>query len=94
MLVRLACQAVPGLGEVVTVKLQPDDGEVLTLLSCLAPGGGFAPAGRAGQGGSRSSVAGGGVGPDPLAAGIPQRVELGVVALGAGGTPPDADPES
>jgi tetratricopeptide (TPR) repeat protein len=30
-------------------ELQPDDGEVLTLLQRLAPGGGFAPAGRAGR---------------------------------------------
>jgi hypothetical protein len=32
VLVRLACRAVPGLGEVVTVEVQPDDGEVFTLL--------------------------------------------------------------
>jgi len=32
VLVRLACQAVPGLGEGVTVEVQPDDGEVFTLL--------------------------------------------------------------
>ena len=31
-LVRLACHAVPGLGEVVTVEVQPDDGEVFALL--------------------------------------------------------------
>jgi hypothetical protein len=30
--VRLAYQAVPGLGEVITVEVQPDDGEVFTLL--------------------------------------------------------------
>jgi hypothetical protein len=32
VLVRLAGQAVPGLGEAVTVEVQPDDGEVFTLL--------------------------------------------------------------
>ena len=55
--VRLACHAVPGLGEVVAVEVQPDDGEVLALLQRLAAGGGFAPAGRAGQGGPRGSGA-------------------------------------
>jgi hypothetical protein len=57
--VRLACHAVPGQGEVAAVEVQPDDGEVLSLLQRLAPGGRFAPAGRAGQGGPR----GGGAGP-------------------------------
>ena len=56
--VRLTCHAVPGFGEVVTVEVQPDDGEVLALLQRLAPGGRFAPAGRAGQGGPRGSGAG------------------------------------
>jgi hypothetical protein len=56
--VRLACRAVPGLGDAVTVEVQPDDGEVFALLQCLVPGGGFAPAGRAGQGGPRGSGAG------------------------------------
>jgi hypothetical protein len=55
--VRLACHAVPGFGDAVTVEVQPDDGEVFALLHCLVPGGGFAPAGRAGQGGPRSSGA-------------------------------------
>jgi Bacterial regulatory helix-turn-helix protein, lysR family len=55
--VRLAYHAVPGFGDAVTVEVQPDDGEVLALLQCLTPGGGFAPAGRAGQGGPRSSGA-------------------------------------
>jgi hypothetical protein len=47
--VRLACHAMPGFA--VTVEVEPDDGEVLALLRCLVPGGGFAPAGRAGQSG-------------------------------------------
>jgi hypothetical protein len=35
--VRLACHAVPGFGDAVTVEVQPDDGEVLALprASCL-----------------------------------------------------------
>ena len=48
--VRLACHAVPGFGDAVAVEVQPDDGEVFALLQCLVPGGGFAPAGRAGRG--------------------------------------------
>ena len=46
--------AVPGFGDAANaaaVEVQPDDGEVLALLHCLVPGGGFAPAGRTGQGG-------------------------------------------
>ena len=31
-LVRLACHAVPGLGEVVTVEVQQDNSEILALL--------------------------------------------------------------
>src|SRR5205809_2641661 len=54
---RLACHAVPGFGDAVAVEVQPDDGEVLALLQCVVPGGGFAPAGRAGQGGPRGSGA-------------------------------------
>jgi hypothetical protein len=30
--VRPACHAVPGLGEVITVEVQPDNGEILSLL--------------------------------------------------------------
>ena len=54
---RLACHAVPGLGEMVTVEVQPDDGEVLALLQRLAPGGGLAPAGQARQVGQPGSGA-------------------------------------
>ena len=35
VLVRLAGHAVPDLGDVVTVAVQPDDGEVLALPQCL-----------------------------------------------------------
>jgi hypothetical protein len=31
-LVRLACHAVPGLGDVVTLEVEPDDGVILVLL--------------------------------------------------------------
>ena len=101
--VGLAARAVPVRADRPgwAVLVEPDDREILVLPERFGPAGGLVSAGRAGRrvrqhravieagipSGAASQASGSDIGPDPLAPGIGQRVELGVVALSPGRDP-------